>query len=141
MKIIFSIIVLTLMTVQTVDKDLKLILKDGHFSKLPKTAKVVGHGILVDEKMRFGYLVFESSSDEITKWIKKSNLVLTSKKEIFGDNIIVWPNNRPTWFVDSSERFITVDIYYSRRESDRFTSLCWVDMDRKVIHIEYQIGL
>lgn len=129
------------MTVQTVDKDLKLILKDGHFSKLPKTVKVVGHEILVDEKIRFGYLVFESSSDEIAKWIKKSNLVLTSKKEIFDDNIIVWPNNRPTWFMNSSERFITVDIYYSKRASDRFTSLCWVDMDRKVVHIEYQIGL
>jgi hypothetical protein len=141
MKTILAILILTLLTATTVDKDLKLILKDGHFSKLPKTAKVVGHEVLVNQTKRFGYLVFEASSDDIAMWTRQSNLVLTSKKEIFDDNIIVWPSNRPTWFKDSSERFMTSDIYYSKRQSDKFTSLSWVDSDRKIIHVEYEIGL
>lgn len=123
------------------DKDLKLILKDGHFAKLPKSAKVVGHEVLVNQKKRFGFLVFEASSADIYKWTKQSNLVLTSTKEIFDDNIIVWPGNEPTWFKDSSVRFVTSDKYYSKREMDRFTSLSWVDSDRKIIHVEYEIGL
>lgn len=141
MKTILAILILTLLTATTVDKDLKLILKDGNFSKLPKTAKVVGHEVLVNQTKRFGYLVFEASPDDIAKWTRQSNLVLTSKKEILDDNIIVWPSNRPTWFKDSSERFMTSDIYYSKRQSDKFTSLSWVDSDRKIIHVEYEIGL
>jgi hypothetical protein len=141
MKTILVILTLTLLTAQTANKDLKLILKDGHFSKLPKTAKVVGHEVLVNQKKRFGYLVFETSSDDIAKWTKKSNLIRSSKKEIFDSNIIVWPTNRPTWFKDSSEKFMTSDIYYSKRVTDRFMSLCWADMDKKIIHVEYEIGL
>ena len=141
MKTIISILTLTLLTALTVDNDLKLILKDGHFSKLPKKAKVVGHEVLVNQTKRFGYLVFEASGDDIAEWTKQSNFILTSKKEIFDDNIIVWPSNRPTWFKNSSERFMTSDMYYSKRESDKFTSLSWVDSDRKIIHIEYEIEL
>ena len=141
MKTILTILALTFLIAPTVDKDLKLILKDGHFSELPKTAKVVGHEVLVNQKKRFGYLVFEASSDDIAKWTRQSNLVLSSTKEVFDNNIIVWPSNRPTWFKDSSERFMTSDIYYSKRETDRFTSLGWVDSDRKIIHVEYEIGL
>ncbi|MBX2971442.1 MAG: hypothetical protein KF803_18895 [Cyclobacteriaceae bacterium] len=141
MKAILAILTLTLLTATTVNKDLKLILKDGHFSKLPRKAKVVGHGVLVNQTKRFGYLIFEASSEDIAKWIRQSNLILTSKTEILDDNIIVWPNNKPTWFKDSSERFMTSDIYYSKREPDKFTSLSWVDIDRKIIHIEYEIGL
>jgi hypothetical protein len=141
MKTILGILALTLLTTTTVDKDLKLILKDGHFAKLPKTAKVIGREVLIDQKKRFGYLVFEASSGDIVKWTRQSNLVLTSKEEIFDDNIIVWPNSRPTWFKESCDKFVTSDIYYSKRESDKFTALSWVDTDRKVIHVEYEIGL
>lgn len=141
MKTLLAILVLTLLTEPTLDKDLKLILKDGHFSKLPKTTKVIGHEVLINQKKRFGYLVFETSSDNIVKWTRQSNLILTSKEEIFDNNIIVWPNNRPTWFKDSSERFMTSNIYYSKRETDSFTSVSWVDSDRKIIHVEYEIGL
>jgi len=141
MKTILAILTLTLLTGTTVDKDLKLILKDGHFSKLPKTAKTIGHEIINESKKRFGYLVFEASADDIATWTKQSNLILTSKKEIFDSNLIVWPSNRPTWFKDSSDKFVTSDIYYSKRESDKFLSNSWVDINRKIIHLEYEIGL
>ena len=141
MKTIFTVLVLTLLTVPPVNKNLKLILKDGHFSKLPKTAKTIGHETINESKKRYGYLVFEASSDEIATWTRQSNLILTSKKEIFDSDLVVWPSNRPTWFKDSSDRFITSDIYYSKRESDRFLSLSWVDVNRKIIHVEYEIGL
>jgi hypothetical protein len=130
-----------MLTTTTVDNDLKLILKDGHFSKLPQTAKVVGHEVKANQTKRFGYLVFEASSDDIDKWVKQSNLVLTTQTEIFDNDLIVWPANRPTWFKDSSNRFKTSDIYYSKREADRFLSNCWVDVKKNIIHIEYEIGL
>ena len=140
MKTILTLLILTLLTAPA-DKNLKRILKDGQFSKLPKSAKTIRHEIIVDSKKRFGYLVFETSADDIATWTKQSNLILTSKKEIFDSNLIVWPSNRPTWFKDSSDKFMTSDIYYSKRESDKFLSNSWVDVNRKIIHVEYEIGL
>jgi hypothetical protein len=140
MKTIITILILTLLTAPA-DKNLKRILKDGQFSKLPTNAKTIRHEIIVDSKKRFGYLVFETSADDIAKWTKQSSLILTSKKEIFDSNLIVWPSNRPTWFKDSSDKFVTGDIYYSKRESDKFLSNSWVDINRKIIHLEYEIGL
>ena len=141
MKIILTILTLTLLTVPTTDKNLKRILKDGQFSKLPKSAKILGHEIINDAKKRFGYLVFEAPSADIATWTRQSNLILTTTTEIFDNNWIVWPTKRPTWFNESSAKVSTGDKYYSKRESDRFISLSWVDINRKIIHVEYEIGL
>src|SRR5258705_243743 len=59
MKIILTVLVLTLLTAQTTDKNLKRILKDGQFSKFPKSAKILGHEIILDSKKRFGYLTLD----------------------------------------------------------------------------------
>ena len=141
MKIILTILTLTLLTVPTTNKNLKRILKDGQFSKLPKSAIILGHEIINDTKKRFGYLAFEASSDDIATWTRQSNLILTTTTEIFDNNLIVWPTKRPTWFTESSDKLSTGDKYYSKRESDRFLSLSWVDINRKIIHVEYEIGL
>jgi hypothetical protein len=139
MKILVTFLIMIFVSYLPADKSLRAILKDGHFQKLPKTAKIIGHEVITDQKKRYGYLVFEGPSDDLVKWITKSKLVLTSKEEIFNKDIIVWPTKRPTWFNDSSNKFATRDIYYSKREIDGFTTLCWVDMDVNVIHLEYEI--
>lgn len=95
MRTIVALLILTLLTAATEDKDLKLIRQDGHFSKLPTTSKIIGHEVLIDKTKRFGYLVFEAPSYDLANWILQSKLVLTSKQEIFDNNIVVWPNNRP----------------------------------------------
>jgi hypothetical protein len=141
MKTILSLLVLTLLTVPPPTKTLKIILKDGQFSKVPKNARMIGLEIINESNNRYGYLVFETSTDDMDNWIKESNLILTSTKETFDNNLIVWPGKRPTWFKDSSDKFKTSDIYYSKRKSDSFLSLSWVDDSRRIIHVEYEIGL
>jgi len=123
-----------------VDKDLRLILKDGKFSKLPARAKVMGREIVSDTNKRFGYLTFESTPSEIQKWIVKSKLTLTSTKEIFEKNIIVWTTNKPKWFSESSGKLGAGKIYYSKRNTGNFTTLCYVDSSNKIIHLEYEIS-
>ncbi len=122
-----------------VDKDLKRILKDGKFGKLPTNANIIGKEIIRDNGKRFGYLIFKSDSNQIKKWITDSRFILTSTVEIFEKNIMVWPTNRPNWFSNPSNNVGTSDIYYAKREKDHFITLCIVNMVDGVIIIEYQI--
>jgi hypothetical protein len=140
MKVLVTILVISFMAFTPPDKLLKLILKDGQFPKLPKAARIIDYEVVfVDPYKRYGYLAFEGPSDELLTWIQKSKLILTSKEEIFTKDIIVWPAKRPAWFKESSDKIMTSEIYYSKRESDGFLTLCWIDDNQKVIHLEYEI--
>jgi hypothetical protein len=140
MKIVTAILMISLVAFVPENRSLRRILKDCQFSKLPKTARMVGNEVIADKGKRYGYLAFEGPTEDLLKWIKKSGLTQTFKEEIFTMNLMVWSAKRPTWFEDSSNRFMTADVYYSQREEDRFLILCWIDENQEIIHLEYEIG-
>ena len=104
MKVNFKLVAcgLILLTVlvsgSTTNKNLRLILKDGHFAKLPQTAKNIRATVVQTSNLRHGFLSFESSTNDIKDWLNNSKLQLTNKEEVFVKNILVNPNERPIWF-------------------------------------------
>jgi hypothetical protein len=142
MKLLMTIAILTLAINALQDESLKTILKDGRFAKLPDTANTIGHEVVVDKHTRFGYLAFQAPKEDIAKWIEDSNLLLAHKVDLFEKDISVRKTNRPTWFEDSTKKFmITEDLFYSTRETDEFVIVGWVNFHGTVIHLEYEIRL
>lgn len=135
---LFILISLTLTSVSLGDKELKLILRDGQFVKIPKKTENIKKEIVKATNLRYGYLSFDCSPDNIEDWIQKSELKLTSKEEVFTDNIMVDIRKRPEWFNKSGDQHKTGYIYYSKRKSDNFLALVYLDTEKRRILIEYQ---
>lgn len=131
------IIILTLGSFIKTDKDLKTIIKDGQFSKIPKTAKNVKTEIINEGILRYGYLYFEGESTDIKNWVQKSKLQKTHTLEIFEKNIMVDPRKTPKW-IKEIEQSYSREVYYSQRQADSFTTLVYHNTQNNSIYIEYQ---
>jgi len=135
---LFILISLTLTSVSLGDGELKLILRDGHFAKIPKKTENIKKEIINSTNLRYGYLSFDCSPDNIGEWIQKSGLKLTSKEEVFTDNIMLDIRKSPEWFTKSGDQHKTGYIYYSKRQTDNFLALVYLDTEKRKILIEYQ---
>jgi hypothetical protein len=137
-NILLLIIAITTLSFNPGDKDLQRIIKDGKFAKLPINAKIIGKEMIRNNGERFGYLIFESDSNQIKKWITGSRLTLTSTTEMFENNIMVWPKVRPNWFLETNKP-VTMNFYYAKRKKNSFITICIVDMVGGTVKIEYQM--
>lgn len=132
---IFILTIVTLTSVSRNDKDLKTIIKDGQFSKLPREAKNIKAEIVKGEILRFGYLSFEGPTDILKDWLQESKLTEASIVEIFDKNVIVDERKRPKWFIDYLEKHDRTEIYYYR-QTDKFTTIVYPYSN--ILLIEYQ---
>jgi hypothetical protein len=135
---LFILVTLTLTSASLIDKELKLVLRDGQFAKIPKKTENIKKEIVNAPNLRYGYLSFDSSPDNIEDWIQKSGLKLTSKEEVFTNNIMVDIRKRPEWFSRSGDQNKTGYIYYSKRQTDNFLALVYLDTEKRKILVEYQ---
>jgi hypothetical protein len=118
--------------------DIKTILRDGQFHRLPKNAREVRTQIVKTDKKRFGYLLFAASAEDLGHWIELSKIMETSKEQIFNDNIIVWPNYRPEWFNLMLNKSKTDKVFF-KNGNDSFVALIYLDRTNNRIILEYEV--